>query len=172
MILKTHTQPIAGMNNTEMLTVMKRALRRPYVMQLALKADPAVLEVSRWCNDGEDVLPPEDPKDSPNFLDLEFLVGRLEAHVIDAEMHPMHQLFAAMQAIRATKHTPVRMVAPPGGMLSAFLGVSDSSDMPYCFGVPVSYVSDPLVQEKILLVGSTSEYLEDAASVAILDLGA
>lgn len=163
---KTTTIPLSSKD--ALLALFKRALSLPRLMEFTVQAETATCTVKRLVSPGEEVLP---PVGGPDIFDPEFL-ARCAVHENPEVMHPLMELAAGFAAITSRNLIPICLISPPGGVLRALFGLEGEEDDTHFMGLPVRYTDHPDYQEKIVLVGSATSYLEDAVLCVLLDIGA
>lgn len=165
---KTHTQPLPR-SKEALIDLLKRALELSEVEEI--RVTPSEFHIRRSVHEDEEVLPKTDT--SKLEIDPDFLLKSLELEELPIETkddHPYLRLQHACSRIGAKGLSAIALLAPDGEWLSAFLGL-DESRPERVLGLRAVYTVSPSYEEKIVVIGASSNFLIDARVGVIIDLG-
>lgn len=114
-------------------------------------------------------LAPVIPDELPNTLTAEDVMERLELELQPAHPHPSLSFVAATQRLQELGLRTVGVLAPPGEFLGAFQGLPAGKPATTCYGWPVLVSSDPVMDNKLVVVGGQSSYFYDAQVGIVID---
>lgn len=130
---------------------------------------PGDITVSRRVAENVPVVPSVADEDIDGDYVLHHLADDLEEHVSTDE-HPLLIIRDVMSRITLRGLRPNWILAPSGGWVEAFFGLPEEPPATHVFGMRIIPLQDQEYR-KLVVVGSPTNYLSDAAFGVIVDMG-
>lgn len=164
---KTQTEPLPR-SVEDLVAFFKSVIVLPCLEEI--RVTPKSVSVRRLVEEGEPVL----PRRSEERPDPPFVLGRLELDHLpfDPEAHPLLSLLDAMGRVTDRNLRPSHLLAPEGPWVAAYVGLPGDEPPSHLYGMEVLCSSADEFEEKMVVVGTSTGYLEDARFGVVIDMGA
>lgn len=168
-VRKTHSEPLPA-SVEKVVAMFKRVLQLPNVQEI--RVTPNTFEVTRLLEPTETSVMPE--PESIQDIDFDFLLSNLrvlEEVSFSPDNHPYIDLVKATQKINSQKLVVSAMAAPTPEVLCAFFGLDDDPTLTHVLGIPVIFHRDSRYPMKLVILGGSTNYISDASTGVIIDMG-
>lgn len=156
----------------ELVALFRRVIELPRLQVIEVTGDK--FTVSRLVAEGEAVIPEEHDVVE---VDADFVIRKVQEASglvelpFEPQRHPHMALLEATEMVVKQRLRPTFLIAPEGEWLSAFLGLPEGAIPESCFGMRVIYTENELFENKVLVLGGTTNLLTDVSYGVVIDMG-